>query len=328
MDRRRIVGAVAAALLTVPLSGFTQPAGKVYRIGFLGAASASAPVSLRRVEAFRKGLRAVGYVEGTNVIIDFRWAEGDADRLHTLAGELVQLRVDVLVTQGTAATRAAKEVTSTIPIVMAAVGDAVATGLVAGLAHPGGNVTGSSFLGPQLYAKQLELIKEAIPRAAHVAVLMNPDNPNNRTVIQTMEGAARAMKVVVTEFDVRGPAEFEGAFRAMVQKRVDAVVVSGDSLLSAHARAIAEQAVKQRLPATSVWDFAEAGGLLGYGASISELYGRAPRFVDKILKGAKPGDLPVEQPTKFELVINLKTAKALGLTIPQSLLLRADEVIQ
>jgi len=284
--------------------------------------------SARRGAAFREGLRGLGYVEGTNVIIEFRWAEGESDRLAELARELVRLRVDVLVTQGMTATRAAKDATSTTPIVMLAIGDAVGAGLVASLARPGGNVTGSTFVGPQLYAKQVELLKEAIPRLARVAVLMNPDNPGNRSVLQVMEGTAHAMKVVLAEIDARGPAEFEAAFRAMAQQRVDAIVVSADAILTANAGAVADLAIRQRLPAASGLDFAESGGLLGYGPNIYELYSRAPRFVDKILKGVKPADLPVEQPTKFELVINLKTARTLGLTIPQSLLLRADEVIQ
>jgi putative tryptophan/tyrosine transport system substrate-binding protein len=328
MDRRRFFGAVAGSLLPVPLAGLAQQAGKMYRIGYLGAAYASAPGSERRVAAFRKGLRELGYVEGTNVIIDFRWAEGDSDRLADLARELVRLRVDVLVTQGMTATRAAQEATSTTPIVMLAIGDAIGAGLVASLARPGGNVTGSTFQGPQLYAKQVELLKQVIPRLARVAVLVNPNNPGNRGTIKVMEDTAQTMKVALTEIDARGPAEFDGAFRAMAQNRVDAVVVSADAVLVANAGAIADLAIRQHLPAASGWEFAESGGLLGYGPNIYELYSRAPRFVDKILRGAKPADLPVEQPTKFELVINLKTAKALGLTIPQSLLLRANEVIE
>jgi len=328
MDRRTFIGALTASLLAAPRAGLAQQVAKMDRIGFLGAASASSSTSARRVEAFRKGLRELGYVEGRNVIVDFRWAEGDAGRLAELSRDLVRLRVDVMVTQGTTATRAAKDATSTIPIVMLAVGDAIGAGLVPSLARPGGNVTGSTFLGPQLYAKQLEMIKDAIPRVERVAVLMNPDNPVNQAVIQGMEGTARAMKVALTEIEARGPAEFAGAFRAMAQHRVDALVVIAEPILNANLRAIADLAIKQRLPAASGWEFAESGGLLGYGPNLNELWGHAPRFVDKILKGAKPADLPVEQATKFELVINLKTAKALGITIPQSVLLRADEVIQ
>jgi putative ABC transport system substrate-binding protein len=308
----------------------TQQAGRVYRIGFLGVASASASVTQRRIEAFRTGMRALGYVEGSNLIIEFRWAEGDANRLAELAGDLIRLRVDLLVTQGSTSTRIAKVATSTIPIVMLAVGDAVGAGLVASLARPGGNVTGSTFLGQQIYAKQLELLKEAIPSVARVAVFMNPDNPANGPVLQSLEAVGHGLKVVLMETDARGPAEYEGAFRAMEQQRADALIVSADASLTANARAIAGLAVKHRLPATSAWsDFTESGGLLGYGPNIYDLYGRAaPRFVDQILRGAKPAELPVEQPTKFDLVINLKTAKVLGITIPPSLLLRADAVIQ
>ena len=317
-------------MLVLPRAGITQQAGRLFRIGFLGVASASASVTMRRIDAFRTGMRALGYAEGSNLTIDFRWAEGDADRLAELARDLIRLRVDVLVTQGSTSTRAAKAATSTIPIVMLAVGDAVGAGLVASLARPSGNVTGSTFLGEQIYAKQLELVKEAIPTIARVALLMNPDNPANRPVLQSLEVVARGMKVVLTEIDARGPAEFEGAFRLMGQQRVDALVVSADAILTTNARAIAGLAVRHRLPATSAWaDFTESGGLLGYGPNIYDLYGRAaPRFVDNIFKGAKPADLPVEQPTKFDLVINLKTAKLLGIMIPQSLLLRADDVIQ
>jgi putative ABC transport system substrate-binding protein len=317
-------------MLVLSQAGGTQQAGRVYRIGFLGVASASASVTQRRIEAFRTGMRALGYVEGSNLIIEFRWAEGDANRLAELAGDLIRLRVDLLVTQGSTSTRIAKVATSTIPIVMLAVGDAVGAGLVASLARPGGNVTGSTFLGQQIYAKQLELLKEAIPSVARVAVLMNPDNPANRPVLQSLEAVGHGLKVVLMEIDARGPAEYEGAFRAMEQQRADALIVSADASLTTNARVIAGLAVKHRLPATSAWsDFTESGGLLGYGPNIYDLYGRAaPRFVDQILRGAKPAELPVEQPTKFDLVINLKTAKVLGITIPQSLLLRADEVIK
>jgi len=328
MDRRIVLSAMAAILVALPLASRAQPAARVYRIGFLGAASASAPVSVRRIEAFRRGLHELGYLEGKNIIVDIRWAEGDADRLPELARELIRLRVDVLVTQGTTATRAAKEATSTIPIVMLAVGDPIGTGLVASLARPGGNVTGSTFLGPQLYVKQLEMLKQSIPRIERVAMLMNPDNPINRSVVQGMEGTANAMKVALMQIEARGTTEFAEAFSAMARHRVDAFVVIADPILNANLRAIADLALKQRLAGASGREFAESGGLFGYGPNVNELWGHAPRFVDKILKGAKPADLPVEQATKFEFVINLKTAKALGITIPQSLLARADQVIE
>jgi putative ABC transport system substrate-binding protein len=280
------------------------------------------------MEALKKGLRELGYVEGKNMTFDIRWAESDAERLLELARDLVRLRVDILVTQGTAATRAAKDATSTIPIVMLAAGDAVGAGLIASLANPGGNVTGSSFLGPQLYAKQLELLKDAVNGITRVAVLVNPDNPSSRPVLRTMKVSAHSMKIQLTEISASDPTELERAFQSMRDHRAEAIVITADPILTANPRSIADLAIMHHLPSASGVEFAESGGLLGYGPSINELWGRGARFVDKILKGAKPGDLPVEQPTKFELVINLKTAKALGLAIPQSLLLRADEVIQ
>ena len=328
-SRRSFVRASLGTLLTVSLAEVARSAGRPYRIGFLGVTSASTPGALRRVEAFRAGLRALGYVEGADVVVEFRWADGDTGRLARLARELVLLPVDVLVTQGSSGTRAAKDVTSTIPIVMMAVGDAIGAGLVASLARPGGNVTGSTFLGPQIYAKQLELLREAAPHVTRVAVLMNPDNPGNRTALDELEGAARAMKVTLTPIDARGRGDLEGAFRAIAAQRVEGVVVSADALLTANSATIAGLALTNHLPTTSAWwEFAESGGLLVYGANIYDLYGRAPRFVDRILRGTKPADLPVEQPTKFDFAINLKTAKTLGLTIPPALLLRADEVIQ
>jgi len=328
-SRRSFIQASLGTLLTVSLVEVAQPAGRPYRIGFLGAASASTPGAVRRVEAFRAGLRALGYIEGVDVVLVFRWADGDARRLPGLARELVLLPVDVLMTQGSSGTHAAKEATSTIPIVMMAVGDAVGAGLVASLARPGGNITGSTFLGPQIYAKQLELLREAVPRVERVAVLMNPDNPGNRITLGELEGAAQSMRVTLTPIDVRGRGELESAFQGMAARRVDVVVVSADAQLIANSATIADLALAHHLPTASTWwEFAESGGLLVYGANIYDLYSRAPRFVDKILKGAKPSDLPVEQPTKFDFAINLKTANKLGLTIPRSLLVRADEVIQ
>ena len=241
---------------------------------------------------------------------------------------MIQLRVEVLVTQGTTATRAAKDATSTIPIVMLAVGDAIVAGLVASLGRPGGDVTGSTFLGPLLYAKQLEMLKHAIPRIERTAVLMNPDNPINEAVLRGMEDTARAMKISLTQIEARGVADLPEAFSSRAHHRVDAFVVIADPILNANLIAIADQAMRQRFPGASGWEFAESGGLFGYGPNINELWARAPRFVDKILNGAQPADLPVEQATKFEFVIDLKTAKALGIAVPQSLLLRADEVIQ
>src|SRR5437867_11468230 len=330
----RLIGlavVLAVGLFVAPLAAAAQlQSGNVHRIGLLGAHSLSAQA--KGVEALRAGLRDLGYVEGKNIVIEYRWAEGKYDRLPNLVAELVALKVDVIVTTGgTPPARAAKHATSTIPIVMTGVGDAVGSGLVASLARPGGNITGLSDAVPELLAKRLELLKEAIPRAQRVAVLVNPDN-TPQTPLQTswkaLESGARSLKVELQRVEVRRSDEFERAFSTMAESRVDAVAVVQDALLNANVKVIADLAAKKRLPSSGTKDFAEAGGVIGYGFNPSANNRRAAYFIDKILKGAKPADLPVEQPTKFELVINLKTAKALGLTIPQTLLLRADEVIQ
>ena len=280
------------------------------------------------MEALRAGLRDVGYVDGKNIVIDYRWAEGKYERLPELAAELVRLKIDVLVSQGTPATLAAKRATTTIPIVMPAVGDAIATGIVASLARPGGNITGSTFFVPELNAKRLELLKEAVPRMTRVAVLLNPDNPVSRPVFQAMETTAKSLKMELQRYEARGPNEFENAFSVMAKRRVEAVAIPEHSIYVANAGMIADLAAKKRIPLVGFPQIAEVGGLIGYGVNILELYRRAGYFVDKILKGAKPGDIPVERPTKFELVVNRKTAKALGITIPQSLLQRADKVVE
>jgi putative ABC transport system substrate-binding protein len=281
------------------------------------------------VEALRAGLRDLGDVEGKNIVIEYRWAEGKYDRLPDLVAELVALKVDVIVTSGgTPPALAAKQATTTIPIVMAGTGDAVAAGLVSSLARPGGNITGLTDFVPELMAKRLELLKEAIPRARRVAVLSNPDNPARGGTLKAMEATARSLKVELQEFEARGPTEFESVFSMMTKSRIDAVVPTQDSVLAANVRAIADLAAKKRLPSVGTKEFSEAGGSIGYGMNFPYNYRRAAYFVDRILEGAKPADLPIEQPTKFELVINLKTAKALGLTIPQSILVRADEIIQ
>jgi putative ABC transport system substrate-binding protein len=320
---------LAVALLTLALLAArfaeAQPA-KVARIGFLAPTSASSNAD--RVEALRAGLRDFGYVEGKNIVIEFRWADERYDRLPDLAAELVRLNVDVIVTAGTPAIRAVKNATTTIPIVMATSGDPVGFGFVASLARPGGNITGSSIFAPELSAKRLELFKETLPRAQRVAVLLNPDNSINERNLPAMERTARSLKVGLQRFEVRRPDEFKDVFSAIAKQRVDAVALPEDDFLNANRSGIAELVAKQRLPSIGRKEFAEAGGLIGYGVNFLDLYRQAATFVDKILRGAKPGDLPIEQPTKFELVINLKTAKALGLTIPQSVLARADEVIQ
>jgi putative ABC transport system substrate-binding protein len=321
-----LIFVLALISVDVPLAAGAQQAGRVYRIGFLGATSPSGYAP--QVEAFRGGLRDLGYVEGKNVVIEFRWAEGNYARLPELAAELVLLKPDVLVTHAPAGTRAAKRATATIPIVMGAAGDAVATGLVAGLARPGGNVTGSSFFLPELNAKRLEVLKEALPRLSRVGVLLNPDNPANAATLRAMKETARSVKIQLHPVEVRSPADFEGAFATIVKGRAGALAVYDDAMLIAEAARIADLARKNRLPTIGFIEYAKAGGLLAFGVNFPDLWRRAAGFVDKILRGAKPADLPVEQPTTFQVIVNLKTAKDLGLTIPQSILLRADEVIQ
>jgi len=326
MERRRFIEVIAGSLLAAPLAAEAQQAANVARIGFLGATSASSWAS--RVEAFRLGLRDLGYEEGKNIVIEFRWAEEKYGRLPELALALVRLKVDVLVTYGTPGTLAAKRATTTIPIVMVHSGDAVAAGLVAGLARPGGNITGSTYFLPQLMAKRLELLKAAIPHITQVAILVKPDNPFFVPALQALETAVNSLKLGLQQFEARGPNEFEAAFSAMAKNRIDAVVILEDGVFVSNARAIADLAARHRIPSAGFNELAEAGGLIGYGVDFIAMYRRAATFVDRILKGAKPAGIPVEQATKFELVINMKTAKALGLTIPQSLLLRADELIQ
>ena len=325
MHRRVFIRTVLAGFLGLSVTSRAQQA-KVARIGFLGANSASSWAS--RLESFRLGLRELGYMEGTNIMIEFRWADEQYDRLPALAAELVRLKVDILVTYGTPGTLAAKRATTTIPIVMVHTGDAIITGLVANLARPGGNITGSTFFVPELMAKRLELLKDAIPRITQVGTLVKPDNPLLRTPPQALHMAAKSLKIELQQFEARGPEEFEAAFSALAERRVDAVAVLDDAVFIANARALANLAAKHRLPSAGFDELAEAGGLIGYGVDFLPMYRRAAVFVDKILKGAKPGDLSIEQATKFRLVINLKTSNALGLTIPQSLLLRADEVIE
>jgi putative ABC transport system substrate-binding protein len=331
--RLGFIGSLAGGLLlTAPLTAEAQQVGKVWRIGMLwfGSSLEDLPVRMR-FDAFYQGLRDQGYMEGRNVAFEHRYARGKYERFPDLAAELVRLKVDIIVTPGnTPATLAAKQATSTIPIVFMAAADPVALGFVASLAQPMGSITGvSSLIGPELVGKQLELLKEAVPKLSRVAVLNNPTRPDIRVFIGEAEVAARSLKVQLHIVEARGPAEFEGAFAAMTKERASAILVLADTIFLFNGRQLVDLAAKNRLPAMYGYrENVEAGGLMAYAPNLVELSRRASTYVDKILKGAKPADLPVEQPTKFELVINLKTAKALGLTIPQSLLLRADEVIQ
>jgi ABC-type uncharacterized transport system substrate-binding protein len=309
-----------------PLAARAQRATGVYRIGFVGMISAdSLP---QRLEAFRAGLRELGYQEGQNIVIEYRWADGQYERLPTLFAEMVRLNVDVIVTHGTPAALAAKQATKTIPIVMAIIGDAEASGVVASLARPGGNVTGLTFFNPELAAKRLELLKETLPSLIDVGVLLNPINPINEPIVPAMRRTAEPLKLTLHQFGVREPAEFEAAFAEMAAKRVGALVIIEDATLIANAPALAQIALRQRLPSSGWPDYAVAGGLLSYGINFPDAFRRAATFVDKILKGAKPSDLPVERSTKFATIVNLKTAKALGIEVSTSLLLRADEVIE
>ena len=325
-NRRKLVIALGASALTAPLSSFAQQQGKVWRIGFLGSATAQSYA--RPIDALRAGLRELGYVEGKNLVIEYRWAAGDYARLPGLAAELVRLGVDIIVTHGTPGTQAAKQATTTIPIVFAAIGDALAVGVVTSLARPGGNITGTTFLNPELAAKRLEILRDAIPRTRRVGVVFNPDNPGHQALLKAMGQTAKALKLELHQFPARKPEEFDDAFAAMAAKRVDAYVAIEDPVTLANAKALADLAAKRRLPSIGFADFADVGGLIGFGVSIPDMFRRAAYFVDKILKGAKAGDVPVEQWNKFEIIVNFKTAKMLGIKLPNLVLQRADRVIE
>ncbi len=331
MDRREFIGTLAGGLVAAPLGAGAQQAGRVYRIGYLGTfPPAQLGVRATGWNAFKQGLRDHGYVEGQNLIIEMRVSEGKTERFPALAAELVRLKVDVIVTAQTSSTLAAKKATTTIPIVMAAVGDPVGAGLVGSLARPGGNITGLSLLNPATAGKRVELLKEILPGATRLGVLGNPTNPWWTTLmVREVEVTAQALGMHLQRLEVERPTDFEAAFGAATRGRAAALIVLEDSLMNAYIPTIVGLAAKNGLPAAyGLREYVDAGGLMSYGANVSDLFRRAATYVDKILKGAKPADLPVEQPTKFDLVINFKTAKALGLTIPPSLLQRADEVVQ
>lgn len=317
--------AVAAWIaLPMPFAAYAQQKPtKVSKIGVLSQGGAGT----RLLDNLRASLRELNYVEGRNLVIEARFAEGKYERLPQLAVELVNRKVDVIVAAGTPATLAAKNATSTIPIVMRG-GDAVASGIVASLARPGGNITGTNNHSRELEAKKLDLLKEALPHIRQVAVLTNPSNPADEHILKTMEATARALKVELQKFEPGGAHEFEAVFAVMARKRVDALVVFGETMFTTNARMIAELATKHRLPSIGSRSLAETGGLMSYAILIAEVNRRTAYFVDRILKGAKPADLPVELPTRFEFVVNLKTAKSLGLSIPPSILARADRVIE
>jgi len=315
------------SLAFAPLAVEAQQAGKIYRMGYLYSGSATS--SPRGPEAFREGLRELGWVEGRNIVIDYRFADGRFDRLPDLAAELVRLKVNVIVAWPTPPAIAAKNATATIPIVMIGVGYPTELGLIASLARPGGNVTGLSFNVGGEISKGVELLKETLPRVRRVAILSNPANPGHANAVSIVKAAARSLGMQLQLLEAREPDQLESAFAAMAKARVEALLVVTDSMFISQRARLVDLADKNRMPTMfGVREFVDAGGLMSYGVSVSDLMRRAAAYVDKILKGAKPADLPVEQPTKFELVINLKTAKALGLTIPQTLLQRADQVIQ
>jgi ABC-type uncharacterized transport system substrate-binding protein len=322
-------GGAAVSAVSWPRAARAQQAGKVPRIGYLSSGSASAELISRR-EAFQRGLRELGYVEGKNIVIEYRFAGGKFDRLADLAAELVALNVDVIVAVVTQASLAAKNATATIPIVMTAVSDPVGSGLVASLARPGANVTGTSAMTTDVVGKSLELLKVAVPRLSRVALIWNPDNVVFQAqILRETEVATRALGVQLQTLEARGPDELDRAFAAMTQERADVLLVPGDPVFSLQMTRIVELADRSRLPAMyGQREYVAAGGLMAYGTNYADLFQRAVAYVDKILKGAKPADLPVEQPTKFEFVINLKTAKALGIEMPPALLAIADEVIE
>ena len=327
IDRRTFVGAVAGALLTSPLTIKAQQPGKVWRIGFLSGGAR--PSDGAPPAALREALQGLGYVDGTNLSYVGRWAEGKGDRLPGLAVELVGLKADLIVTQGGPAAEAAREATSTIPIVIVGAGDAVDTGLIASLARPGGNVTGISEQATELSAKRLQLLKEAMPKALRIAVLWNADDHAMTLRYREIEKAARVLGVTIRPLGVREPDDFDVAFSAMTRERPDALFLVSDALTTLNRGRILEFATAHRVPAMYESGFlVREGGLMSYGSDLGDRFRRAAFYVDKILKGAKPAELPVEQPNRYYLLVNLKTAKALGLTIPQSILLRADEVIQ
>ena len=314
-------------LLAAPALCAAQQPSRMARIGVLVPSTMAAYAP--RMENLRASLRDLGQIEGRHYVFEYRVAEGKTEKLPALAAELVGLGVDVIVTAGTPATRALKQATATIPIVMAANGDAIATGLIASLARPGGNITGTTYFAPELHVKRLELLTQVVPQLRRVGVLVNPENLQivNAT-LPALRSAADLMKIELVAAEARNPTEFEGAFSAMVNARAEAVAIADDPMFIFNFRALADLATAKRLPSNGAKEYAEVGGLIGYGANLIEIWRQAGSFVDRILKGARPADLPVEQATKFELVLNLKTAKAIGAKVPQSLLVRADSVIE
>jgi putative tryptophan/tyrosine transport system substrate-binding protein len=327
MDRRRFLLTALGGAVAMPVAAGAQPPAKIWRIGYLGPVAPSA--GARLLESFRQGLRDLGYVEGQNILIDYRWAEGRSDRFPALAAELTQLRVDAIVTYNNPAVAALQQATRTIPIVVANMGDPVGSGFVDSLARPGGNITGFSGLSEELSRKWVELLREAVPKVSRVTVLTVSQTPAAHTQWREIQSAAKALKAIPQRHEIAGPDEIEHAFASFIKGRAQGLIVLPHAVTNARRTQIVSLAAEHRLPGMYPdSQYVEAGGLMSYAANFSDLHRRAATFVDKILKGAKPADLPVEQPTKFELVINMKAARALGLTIPPSLLARADQVIE
>jgi putative tryptophan/tyrosine transport system substrate-binding protein len=322
MGKKTII-ALLIGLALASLAEAQQPK-KIPRVGFLGGASGEA-----NLRDLRRGLRELGYVEGKNIIIEYRVSKGEFDRFHALAAELVRLKVDVIVTQGTPAAAAAKNATSTIPIIMSGGTDPVATGLVQSLARPGGNITGVTIMNEELAGKRLELLKETSPKVSRLGVLWNSTNPGTAVVFKQTQAAAQELSLSLQSLEVKTVNDLQGAFDAATRRGVNGLVLLAAAPIASHLKLVADLAVKNRLPSTyDRSEFVDAGGLMSYGPNVPNISRRAATYVDKVLKGANPGDLPVERPTKFEFVINLKTAKQIGLTIPQSVLFRADRVIK
>jgi putative tryptophan/tyrosine transport system substrate-binding protein len=322
MGKKAII-ALLIGLALASLAEAQQPK-KIPRVGFLGGASGEA-----NLRDLRQGLRELGYVEGKNIIIEYRVSKGEFDRFHALAAELVRLKVDVIVTQGTPAAAAAKNATSTIPIIMSGGTDPVATGLVQSLARPGGNITGVTIMNEELAGKRLELLKETSPKVSRLGVLWNSTNPGTAVVFKQTQAAAQELSLSLQSLEVKTVNDLQGAFDAATRRGVNGLVLLAAAPIASHLKLVADLAVKNRLPSTyDRSEFVDAGGLMSYGPNVPNIFRRAATYVDKVLKGANPDDLPVERPTKFEFVINLKTAKQIGLTIPQSVLFRADRVIK
>jgi putative ABC transport system substrate-binding protein len=327
MRRRDFLTLLGGAVAAASLAAAAQEARKVPHIGFLGNSTATLEANL--LAPFREALRDLGYVEGRNIVIEYRWAEGNYERFPSLITELIALKVDVIVTAGTPASLAVKKATNSIPLVMVAVGDPVGTGLVASLARPGGNTTGLTSVSPDLEGKRLELLREVIPGISHIAVLWNSVSPSQVIQEKEVQAAAQVLRMKVLSLGVRTPEEIENSFAVIIRERPGALLVLADRLFLHHRDRIMDFAAKHGLPGVHAYrELVESGGLMSYGPSYADMHRRAATYVDKILKGAKPADLPVEQPTKFELVINLKAAKQIGLTIPPSVLARADKVIK